>query len=493
MRRYLFICAFITCFLPSASALTWAFGWYTGDGVDGLTISGLSFSPDIVIIKGAGATAAYIKTSSLGGTSSKNLSATGAYSSTAIKSLTSDGFTVGTNSAVNTNSTTYYFMAIDAGSDAVVGSYAGNGGISKAITGFGFRPEMVLVYSNNALYGPGYLTDAMPADKSARFGAMGIWGFFVKSLDADGFTANSSYNYSGTTYYYVGLNSPSSAALRTGSYTGSAGDKNVAIAGTTPEAVFICNQDNVNAYPIQKFACMPTTHSSLFTATAPSTTDITAFAAGSFTVKAGSKAANNTSWTNYYIAFGSGEALPIELQEYQVICQPSGGAKLRWVTATETNNDYFTIERSDDGTNYQAIKTIKGSGTSNSPLEYMTTDDYVTDHTIYYRLRQTDYDGKSKIYGTKPLYPCHTHSGMNVHLYPNPAHDELNCGFVLDKNETVTVDIKNMLGQVVHSEVVEGTEGSNMVTLDMSHYADGVYVFQLRGIQKSYETKLVKH
>lgn len=74
------------------------------------------------------------------------------------------------------------------------------------------------------------------------------------------------------------------------------------------------------------------------------------------------------------------------LQENEVV--------LKWATKSERNNDYFSIERSEDGKIFETIKQINGAGNSNKKLYYDFTDYYPARGTNYYRLKQTDYDGK---------------------------------------------------------------------------------------------------
>ncbi len=87
--------------------------------------------------------------------------------------------------------------------------------------------------------------------------------------------------------------------------------------------------------------------------------------------------------------------VPIELNEFAAICQ-NDKTILRWSTASELNNNYFTIERSYNGLNFEPIATINGAGTSNQPNFYSFEDD-LHSFTTYYRLLQTDYDGTTKI------------------------------------------------------------------------------------------------
>jgi hypothetical protein len=99
-------------------------------------------------------------------------------------------------------------------------------------------------------------------------------------------------------------------------------------------------------------------------------------------------------------AYEAGVTLPITLVNF-------GGYfdnfynKIIWETASEINNDFFSIERSDDGESFQLIKTVKGNGNS-THLIYYQIEDY--DYRIginYYRLRQTDFDGKEVV--TSPI------------------------------------------------------------------------------------------
>jgi hypothetical protein len=69
---------------------------------------------------------------------------------------------------------------------------------------------------------------------------------------------------------------------------------------------------------------------------------------------------------------------------------------LEWVTKSERNNDYFSIERSEDGKIFETIKQINGAGNSTKKLHYDFTDYSPLRGTNYYRLKQTDYDGKSE-------------------------------------------------------------------------------------------------
>ncbi len=85
--------------------------------------------------------------------------------------------------------------------------------------------------------------------------------------------------------------------------------------------------------------------------------------------------------------------LPIELVSFDATAQVSSVA-LAWVTASELNNDYFTVERSADGMNWSTVLKVDGAGTTNQRSSYNAEDTRPLEGLSYYRLKQTDYDGK---------------------------------------------------------------------------------------------------
>ncbi len=85
--------------------------------------------------------------------------------------------------------------------------------------------------------------------------------------------------------------------------------------------------------------------------------------------------------------------LPIELLFFKASCE-NNSTKLSWATASETNNDYFSVEKSQDGFTFENINNIPGAGNSNNTLFYSATDEKPFSGTTYYRLKQTDFNGK---------------------------------------------------------------------------------------------------
>jgi hypothetical protein len=94
---------------------------------------------------------------------------------------------------------------------------------------------------------------------------------------------------------------------------------------------------------------------------------------------------------------GGGNPLPIVLAFFKAI-QQDEFIDLSWQTVSEENNDYYTLERSSNGINFQELTTVNGAGNSIEVMDYSYQDNNPFQGVSYYRLRQTDYDGTSEIF-----------------------------------------------------------------------------------------------
>ena len=105
---------------------------------------------------------------------------------------------------------------------------------------------------------------------------------------------------------------------------------------------------------------------------------------------------------NLGLGYFSFNPLPIELLSFSGYANNNNDVELEWGTVSEQNNAHFTIWRSFNGTEWTAIHQVVGAGNSNEYLEYNYTDLGIKNHnglkTIYYKLSQTDYDGKSEVF-----------------------------------------------------------------------------------------------
>lgn len=142
--------------------------------------------------------------------------------------------------------------------------------------------------------------------------------------------------------------------------------------------------------------------------------------------------------------------LPIELSSFTGSCAGESRV-LKWSTATENNNAFFTIEYSPDGTDWQAVGTVPGAGNSSTTIDYSFTDGVSRAGTAYYQLRQTDLDGRFTYSGVISVGSCTGSGGAGkLNVYPNPSPGLLYLSFDGDRTKIQSIEIFNVLGERVY-------------------------------------------
>jgi len=148
----------------------------------------------------------------------------------------------------------------------------------------------------------------------------------------------------------------------------------------------------------------------------------------------------------------SNGTLPVELLSFDATANPyQNRVELRWETATEINNSHFIIERSLDGRIFGAIGQVEGAGNSNSPRNYEAFDTEPEQSTMFYRLRQTDFDGSFQYSNVVEVsYSESVESYLNA--YPVPAHQgtPVEAQFFLPGASEAMVQVVNQNGQVMY-------------------------------------------
>lgn len=126
---------------------------------------------------------------------------------------------------------------------------------------------------------------------------------------------------------------------------------------------------------------------------------------------------NRTVFDNVVIGEVYDSALPVKLSLFEV--EKVGDEVLvRWFTESELNNHYFTVERSLDGEEFSSIAKVKGAGTTNQPQSYFYTDDEPVFGISYYRITQTDLNGKSNSTETRSVQLKPKSKG-DIFVFPN--------------------------------------------------------------------------
>ena len=156
--------------------------------------------------------------------------------------------------------------------------------------------------------------------------------------------------------------------------------------------------------------------------------------------------------------------LPIELLAFDTECEKNQ-VRLNWATATELNNDYFTIERSRDAIHFESIATITGKGSTTTMSHYTWIDESPISGTSYYKLSQTDFDGTKETFKTRSV---NCNEDNNVSLYPNPIENV----FLLNSKYGGSISLIDQAGKVVLEHRI--IAGKN--TIQSDQIASGSYI-----------------
>lgn len=117
-----------------------------------------------------------------------------------------------------------------------------------------------------------------------------------------------------------------------------------------------------------------------------------------------------------FVTGGGTITLPVELLHFNAFVADQ--VTLHWATATEINNDYFAIERSEDGTNFYEIGRVNGSGSTNQQIDYTFIDKFPFSSTEYYRLKQVDYDGDFEHFEVLRIDTQRESAHVTLHVFP---------------------------------------------------------------------------
>lgn len=185
---------------------------------------------------------------------------------------------------------------------------------------------------------------------------------------------------------------------------------------------------------------------------------------------------------------GTNTTLPVKWLSFEAALKSNNTVQLNWATASELNNNRFAIERSEDLRNWTAIGSVKGNGTVTTTSHYHFTDEVslLSSRTIYYRIQQIDFNGKSDYSNIRSVVLSKTTE--SIVLYPNPVTNTLNINHSFAQG--LDIVIQNLNGKVVF----EKQHAASNEALDLHELPAGFYIIQLfdNGVQKHSEKLLMQ-
>ncbi len=178
------------------------------------------------------------------------------------------------------------------------------------------------------------------------------------------------------------------------------------------------------------------------------------------------------------------ELLPIQLVYFGAQCN-GNVVEFSWETATETNNNYFTIEYSTNVANWYKAKTVAGAGTTQLATEYSTAVSVssLPQGTVYFRLSQTDYDGTTTSFDVVAVeIEKETNEQIDVVVYPNPTTSVVN----IKGAESLNVSVINSNGSVENLHQMADNQYS------VEHLRKGIYTLVIETQAGVVSKQLVK-
>lgn len=163
---------------------------------------------------------------------------------------------------------------------------------------------------------------------------------------------------------------------------------------------------------------------------------------------------------------------------------------INWTTGAEINNDYFTVERSTNGEDFEAITTMAGKGNSNELSEYQFIDENAPKGTVYYRLKQSDYDGTTVSFDMKAVYMGE--EKISASLFPNPCNECTYININAENKNVKGISITDQLGNNVLDEVLVSYAPGRAMRINFSSpLAPGMYLVKVNNENDWSVNKLV--
>ena len=185
---------------------------------------------------------------------------------------------------------------------------------------------------------------------------------------------------------------------------------------------------------------------------------------------------------------GGGNPLPIALASFTAALKDKK-VDVKWTTQSETNNAFFTIERSQDNETFSPIGSVEGAGNTTLVHNYTFTDPSPLSGTSYYRLAQTDFDGRSERFGSAVV---NNKPGGALSLYPNPSRTGKVTLSGVDRLAYSKISVQDITGKIVPSETIVRENGSIELQIDESYSnKGGIFIITAIDGQRILRQKLV--
>lgn len=179
-------------------------------------------------------------------------------------------------------------------------------------------------------------------------------------------------------------------------------------------------------------------------------------------------------------------ALPVELTYFKAE-KREAKVNLTWETANELNNEFFSIEHSIDGENFESIGIVEGAGTTDEPQNYSFLHKTPKSGLNYYRLLQVDFDGKLN---SSKIEVVDFNRNSTFGFSPNPFTDEVTITLEKALLKNTQFNVFNMQGQLVYTGIIP--EGQLQEVVNLSSIPSGAYTLRIGFGEEAISQRIVK-
>lgn len=163
--------------------------------------------------------------------------------------------------------------------------------------------------------------------------------------------------------------------------------------------------------------------------------------------------------------------LPVKMVTFAAECK-NKEVHLNWLTASEINNQYFSVEKSSNAKEWQEIGTVDGNGNTSKMSNYYYIDHGSEIYSSFYRLKQFDYDGRHSYSNVINIRNC-GNDNPGVDVFPNPTSGKLYISFNNDEDKFISSSLYNPFGKLIFHSLVQEK------AIDFTDKGTGIYILQL--------------
>lgn len=210
-------------------------------------------------------------------------------------------------------------------------------------------------------------------------------------------------------------------------------------------------------------------------------------------IRPGTQILNNLSYSTPAMSWAkiTGIILPVKFTGFEATKNGST-ADLKWSVENEDANvDRYEIESSANGVDFVKVATVSALNNGKTSNTYSLGKVGLNASSVtYFRIKQVDKDNKFVYSVVRSIKPTGKNSGVSV--YPNPVKDVVKVTLELEKSAPVNIVVSNPLGQVVENQKFNGTQGINVLPVNLSKYANGNYTLKVIANGKTDVVPVVK-